>query len=166
MLRHHDPQAPTKIFANASSYGIGAVLLQQNAERWAPVAYASCAMSATESRFAQIEKEALAIIVLACEKFSSYELDKQILLETNHKPLVPLMSYKHLNNLSPRVLQFHLHLMKFDYHIFHVPGKYLYAADPLSRAPTTESLNEEEINLQEEVEYILNRGSSFTPTSQ
>ena len=60
-------------------------------------------ISATERRYAQIEKEALAI-VWACEKFSSYVLGKQILLETNHKPLVPLMSYKHLDNLPPWVL--------------------------------------------------------------
>ena len=73
VLRHYDPQAPTKISANASSYGIRAVLLQQSAERWVPVAYASHAMSTTESRYAQIEKEALAI-VWACEKFSSYVL--------------------------------------------------------------------------------------------
>ena len=153
VLRHYDPQAPTKISANASSYGIGAVLLQQSAERWVPVAYASRAMSTTESRYAQIEKEALAI-VWACEKFSSYVLGKQILLETDHKPLVPLMSYKHLDNLPPRVLRFHLPLIRFDYHITHVPGKYLYAADALSRAPTNDSLNEEEIKLQEEVEYL------------
>ena len=54
-------------------YGIGAVLLQQSDERWVPVAYASRAMSTTESRYAQIEKEPLAID-WACEKFSSYVL--------------------------------------------------------------------------------------------
>ena len=165
VLRHYDPQAPTKISADASSYGIGAVPLQQSAERWVSVAYASRAMSTTKSRYAQIEKEALAI-VWACEKFSSYVLGKQILLETDHKPLVPLMSYKQLDNLPPRVLRFRLRLMRFDYHITHVPGKYLYAADALSRAPTNDSLNEEEIKLQEEVEYFIEAVVSHLPASE
>ena len=82
------------------------------------------------------------------------------LLETDHKPLVPLMSYKLLDNLPPRVLRFRL---RFDYHITHVPGKYLYAADALSRAPNNDSLNEEEIKLQEEVEYFIEAVVSHQP---
>ena len=88
-------------------------------------------MTNTETRYAQIKKEALAI-TWACEKFSQYILGKRILLETDHKPLVPLFSYKHLDNLPPRVLRFCLRLMRFDYQISHVPGKYLYTADALS----------------------------------
>ena len=45
------PEAPTKVSADASMYGIGAVLLQQppGSERtWRPVSYASHAMSETE----------------------------------------------------------------------------------------------------------------------
>ena len=61
-------------------------------------------MSITESRYAQIEKEALAA-TWACEKFSTYVLGKKVLLETDHKPLVPLMTYKHLDDLPPRILR-------------------------------------------------------------
>ena len=46
-------------------------------------------MTSTEQRYAQIEKEALATS-WACEKFNDYILGKDILIETNHKPLVPL----------------------------------------------------------------------------
>ena len=49
VLKHYDPQCPTKISVDASSYGIGAVLLQQTDEKWLPVAYASRAMTTTES---------------------------------------------------------------------------------------------------------------------
>ena len=95
------------------------------------MAYASRAMSETETRYAQIEKEALAI-TWACEKFSTYILGKHISIETDHKPLVPLLRCKHLDNLPPRVLRFRLRLMRFSYS---VPGKLLYAVDTLSRAP-------------------------------
>ena len=46
-------------------------------------------MTSTEQRYAQVEKEALAT-TWACEKFNDYILGKDILTETNHKPLMPL----------------------------------------------------------------------------
>ena len=59
------------VSADASSFGIGAVIRQKRGECLRPVAYASRPMSDTEMRYAQIEKEALAI-TWACEKFSNY----------------------------------------------------------------------------------------------
>ena len=102
---HYDPGAPTKISADASSYGLGAVLLQKLAMQWKPIAYVSRSMSETECRYAQIEKEALAS-TWACEKFSMYVLGKKITIETDHKPLVPLFGTKHLDSLPPRILRF------------------------------------------------------------
>ena len=58
-LALYDPSAPTKIFADASAHGLGAVLLQRF-DSWKPVAFASRSMSETEIRYAQIEKEVLA----------------------------------------------------------------------------------------------------------
>ena len=46
-------------------------------------------MTITEQRYAQIEKEELAT-TWTCEKFNDYILGKDILIETNHKPLMPL----------------------------------------------------------------------------
>ena len=60
-LALYDSQAPTRLSADASSYGLGAVLLQQTDGKWKPVAYASRSMTDTEHRYAQIEKEAIAI---------------------------------------------------------------------------------------------------------
>ena len=51
----------------------------------------------------KIEKDALAT-VWACEKFQDYILGKSITIETDHKPLVPLLNTKHLDDLPPRVL--------------------------------------------------------------
>ena len=88
ILAIYDPLARTKISADASAYGLGAVLLQK--QQWRPIAFSSCSLSETEQRYAQIEKEALAL-TWALEKFSEYTLGKVIQLETNHKPLVPLL---------------------------------------------------------------------------
>ena len=72
---------------------------QENGTR-KPVAYASRSMTSTEQRYAQIEKEALAT-TWACEKFNDFILGKDILIETDHKPLVPLFGSKNLDELPP-----------------------------------------------------------------
>ena len=163
VLTLYDPETPTKISADASSHGLGAVLMQQSESTWKPVAYASHAMSDTERHYAQIEKEALAT-TWACENFSGYILGKRILIETDHKPLVPLLGTKHLDDLPPRVLRFRLRLNRFDYSISHVPEKYLYTADTLSRAPIPAT--EEDASLQDEAESLMEMCVDHLPASK
>ena len=162
VLALYDPNAPTKISADASSYGLGAVLLQQSGSVWKPVAYASRAMTDTETHYAQIEKEALAT-TWACEKFAGYILGIRIQIETDHKPLVPLLGTKHLDDLPPRVLRFRLRLNRFNYSISHVPGKYLYTADTLSRAPIPAT--SEETDLQDVAESLMEMCVNHLPAS-
>ena len=88
ILALYDPNAETTVCADASSHGLGAVLLQKVHNNWHPITYASRSMTSAESRYAQIEKEALAA-TWACEKFTTYIQGKTITLETDHKPLVP-----------------------------------------------------------------------------
>ena len=123
VLALYDPAAKRKISADASSYGLGAVLLQQQEGQWRPVAYASRSMTDAERRYVQIEKEALAV-TWACQKFSNYILGSKFLIESDHKPLVPLLGTKRLDDLPPRIVRFRLRLWKFDYSINHVPGKH------------------------------------------
>ncbi|KFD52055.1 hypothetical protein M513_07037 [Trichuris suis] len=60
---------------------------------------------------------------------------KRFHVETDHRPLVPLLSTKCLDDLPPRIQRFHMRLMRFNFSISHVPGKQLVTADTLSRAP-------------------------------
>ena len=132
----YDQDAPTKITADASAYSLGAILLQCHDEAWKPVAPKS--MTETERRYSQIEEEALAL-AWTCEKFEDYITGKKIQLETDPKPLVPLLGTTHLDCLPPRILRFRLRLMRFNYTICHVPGKELCTADALSSAPVSTS---------------------------
>ena len=136
--------------------------MQKSDSWWRPIAYASRSLSETERRYAQIEKEALAS-TWACEKFSTYILGMKFLIETDHKPLVPLLGTKHLDNLPPRVLRFRLHLARFDYTIVHVPGKLLYTADALSRSPSASEPND--TRLQEEAEVVMETCVAQLPAS-
>jgi hypothetical protein len=70
-LRYYDVSKPVRISADSSKSGLGAVCLPEGQ----PVAYASRALSPTQQRYAQIEKELLAI-VFACEKFHQYIFGK------------------------------------------------------------------------------------------
>ena len=158
-----DAEAETKETADASSYGLGAVIMQKRDLQWKPIAYASRSMSQTEQRYAQIEKEALAL-TWACEKFTNYILGKRFQIETDHKPLVPLFSTKHLDDLPSRVLRFKLRLARYNYSIAHVPGKHLYTADTLSRAPL--ELKESDTELSDEADRLLAVDISNLPASK
>ena len=97
LLAHYDPLAETQVPADASPYGLGAVMTQkQENGEWRPVAYNSRALSDVERRYAQIKKDALAV-TWACERLSDLLIGKTFPLKTDHKPLIPLLSTKDLD---------------------------------------------------------------------
>ena len=85
-------------------------------------------MTDTEQRYAQIKKKALAL-TWASDRLSQYILGAKIILKMDHKPLVPLLSTKNLNELPIHIKRFRLCTMRYSYDIFHVPGKELNTAD-------------------------------------
>lgn len=77
MLKFYDPNQNVTIQVDASKSSVGAALLQNGQ----PVAYASKALTATQEKYAEIEKEATAIR-FACEKFHQYTIyGKQLTIE-------------------------------------------------------------------------------------
>jgi len=72
VLRFFDPSKPVVIQTDSSSTGLGSCLLQDGL----PIAYASTALADSETRYAQIEQELLAV-VFATEKFFQYIYCKQ-----------------------------------------------------------------------------------------
>ena len=114
-----------------------------------------------EQRYAQIEKEALAT-TWACERLSDYLIGKEFHVETDHKPLVPILGSKNLDEMPPRIQRLRLRLMRFHYTISHVPGKNLVTADTLSRAPVATSAKGD---LQDEINLYVDSIISGLPAS-
>ena len=81
-LRYYDRRKPVTVQADASQRGLGASLLQDGQ----PIAYASKSLTDTETRYANIERELLAI-VFACQRFNTYILGRPFTVESDHKPL-------------------------------------------------------------------------------
>ncbi|XP_038121457.1 uncharacterized protein K02A2.6-like [Culex quinquefasciatus] len=128
-LSHFDAKLSTRVIADASPVGLGAVLIQFLEGVPKVVSYASKSLTETERRYAQTEKEALAL-VWSVERFKIYLLGIRFELETDHKPLEAIFS----PDSSPclRIERWVLRLQAFSYKVVYRKGK-SNIADPLSR---------------------------------
>ena len=71
VLALYDPNKETKVAADASSFLGGVILQLQPDNSWRSVSFISRAMTPTETRYAEIEKEALAL-TWACKRSWEY----------------------------------------------------------------------------------------------
>lgn len=144
VLSIYDVHKPVTISGDASSKGLGVVLLQDGH----PVAYGSRALTETQKRYAQIEREMLAI-VYGCEKFHHYIYGRKVTVETDDKPLVVIYS-KPLYRATPRLQRMLMKLQRYDLKLMYVPGKDMHISDALSRSylqETPEILVDDEIDV-------------------
>ena len=134
VLAYYDTNKRTVLSTDASNSGLGACLYQESEGILRPVAYASKSLTDTESRYAIIEKEALAV-TWGCERFSQYLLGRHFEIHTDHRPLLASLQTKRLDSLTPRLQRFKMRLGRYDYTITYIPGKEQSVPDALSRAP-------------------------------
>ena len=141
-LSYYNPSLPTLVSSDASSYGIGGTIMQEQDGVYKPVAFVSRTMTDAEKRYAQIEKELLAI-VYTCEKFSRYLVGMDTFrIITDHKPLIPIINEKDLDTVPARCVRLLVRLMRFTGVAEHAPGKSMVIADLLSRKPLEDTTSE------------------------
>ncbi|EPB75657.1 hypothetical protein ANCCEY_05248 [Ancylostoma ceylanicum] len=119
LLTHFDPKLELIVAADASDYGIGAVVMHCFADGTEKtICSASRNSTDAEEKYGKIEKEGLAL-VYAVWKFHRYLLGRHLTLLTDHKPLLAIFgSKKGLTTYSAnRLLRWSLILSVCDFTI-------------------------------------------------
>ena len=128
VLSYYDQEKSLVIQCDASKAGLGTVLMQDGK----PIAYASRALTPTECRYAQLEKEMLAI-TFSLTKFHQYTFGRHTHIISDHKPLQAIVK-KPLDQAPRRLQGMLLKAQKYDITIEYRPGKEMHIADHLSRS--------------------------------
>ena len=129
VLKYYNQDDEVTLQCDASQSGLGVAFLQNGQ----PVAYASRALTPAEARYAQIEKELLAI-VFACTHFDLYIFGRhKVTIESDHKPLEVIVR-KPLHKAPARLQRMLLVLQRYNLDVTYKQGASMYLADTLSRA--------------------------------
>lgn len=132
ILGYFDNTRRTRLIADASPVGLGAVLVQfedEHDDKPVIISYASKSLTSTEMRYCQTEKEALAII-WSVEKFRLYLIGREFELETDHRPLTAIL--KSSSHPPGRIERWVLRMQPYKFRVIYKPGKH-NVADSLSR---------------------------------
>ena len=103
--------------------------------------YVSRALTETEQRYSNIERELLAI-VFALERLNHYTFGRTITVQSDHQPLQSIWK-KSIVSTHPRLL---LRLAHYDLNIEFLRGKENVIADALSRVCPLQSTNSKTID--------------------
>ena len=111
VLAYFDKTKKNTIQRDASKKGLGATLLQESK----PVMYVSRALTETEQRYSNIERELLAI-VFALERLNHYTFGRTLTVQSDHQPLQSIWK-KLIVSTSPRLQRLLLRLAHYDINI-------------------------------------------------
>ncbi len=131
VLSYYDVKRPVTLTCDASCFGLGAACMQDGK----PVPFASRTLKNKETRYAQIERELLAVM-FACTKFKDYVYRKPTVVETDHQPFVNILK-KPIHTAPVRLQRMMLQLQSYYISLVY-KGKHMYLVDTLSHAPNTQ----------------------------
>ena len=135
VMSYFDISKKTHVVVDASLVGLSAILAQTPPGKDTPpsiTAYASRALTPTEQRYSQTEREALAI-VWGIEHFHLYLYGAPFTLHTDHKALEIIFGNP-LSKPPARIERWLLTLQQYDFNVVYTTGSE-NPADFLSRHP-------------------------------
>jgi len=146
ILALYNPNAETELHTDASSSGLGAMLLQKQLDnKWSVISYFSQTTNQAESRYHSFELEMLAI-VRAVERFHLYLYGLNFTIVTDCSALVHAINKA---NLNPRIARWTLTLQNYTFRVVHRSGDRMKHVDALSRSLCYVS----ELPLERELEF-------------
>ena len=120
---------PFLVDTDASAYGIGAVLSQEQDGEERPIYFYSRLLKDAETRYSATEREGLALVA-GLEKFRVYVLGRKVVARTDHAALSHMLRK---TDLTGRIARWKLILSEYDVHYVTRPGERHRNADGLSR---------------------------------
>ena len=139
ILAYFDTTKETRLHTDASTLGIGFVLLQKSTDgsnEWKTVQAGSRFLTDAESRYAVIELECLAVAwaIKKCNIFLA-GID-HFTVVTDHNPLIPILNTHRLDEIeNPRLQRLRTRIMAYNFTAQWLKGTNNEAADALSRHP-------------------------------
>jgi transposase InsO family protein len=157
ILRHWNPESPTKIETDSSDGVTSGILSQQQPDDqlWHPVAYFSKTMSPTECNYEIHDKEMLAIIRTLQEwRAELVSVKNKFRIYSDHEALTYFMTKRMLNARQARWAGL---IADYDFEIAHTPGHSNGKADALTR-------REEDVAQQEKLKKASRNRVLLKPT--
>ena len=156
ILAFYDPNLPIMLQTDAARLkGLGFACMQKHKDSWRLVDCGSRFLTAAETRYATIELEMLAIAyaVKKCRRFLAGRQQFDVI--TDHKPLIPIVNSKGLNEIeNPRLQRLRESIIQYNPVLIWRKGRDHTIPDALSRSPVDVATIEDEIAEQEAEEQI------------
>lgn len=145
VLALYDPKLETELHTDASSLGVGGILMQwqKDSRVLKPVAYFSRQTTPEERHLHSYELETLAV-VCSLKKFRVYLLGITFKIFTDCAALRTTLTKR---DLIPRIARWWLQISEFDFSIEYRPGVQMQHVDALSRNTTLPAKSDDHLSV-------------------
>ena len=131
VLAIYNPDLPTEVHTDASSVGLGAMLIQMDNNVKRVVSYYSRKTTAEEEKYHSYDLETLAVVT-ALRVYRVYLLGIKFTVVTDCSAIRATAAKK---DIQPRVARWWVYLQDYDFEVVYRPGVRVKHVDYLSRNP-------------------------------